>query len=48
MTELPKTTHPLRILAGSVNGPLAEEAARRLDVALGNCTAAETKCADYP
>jgi hypothetical protein len=48
MAELPKTTHPLRILAGSANSPLAEEVARRLDVTLGKCTAAGIKCADYP
>jgi len=38
MTELCKTTHPLRIFAGSANYPLAEEVAGRLGVQLGNCT----------
>ncbi len=38
MTELPKTTHPLRIFSGSANRPLAEEVARQLGVQLGCCT----------
>jgi len=38
MPSLPKTTHPLRIFAGSANLPLAEEVARRLGVQLGCCT----------
>ena len=42
MTGFSKTTHPLRILAGSANGPLADEAARRLDMELGQC--ADSPC----
>ena len=38
MSNLSKTTHPLRILAGSANRPLAEEVARELGVQLGCCT----------
>jgi ribose-phosphate pyrophosphokinase len=38
MTELAKTTHPLRIFAGSANCPLAEQVARQLGVELGKCT----------
>ncbi len=38
MTDLPKTTHPLRIFAGSANRSLAEEVAGRLGVKLGGCT----------
>jgi ribose-phosphate pyrophosphokinase len=38
MTELPKTTHPLRIFSGSANRPLAEQVARQLGVQLGCCT----------
>jgi len=38
MPMLPKTTHPLRIFAGSANRPLAEEVAMRLGVQLGRCT----------
>jgi ribose-phosphate pyrophosphokinase len=38
MPSLPKTTHPLRIFAGSANRPLAEEVASRLSVQLGRCT----------
>jgi len=38
MPTLPKTTHPLRIFAGSANRPLAEEVASRLGVQLGHCT----------
>ncbi len=38
MPTLPKTTHPLRIFAGSANRPLAEEVASRLGVQLGRCT----------
>jgi ribose-phosphate pyrophosphokinase len=38
MPTLPKTTHPLRIFAGSANRPLAEEVAIRLGVQLGRCT----------
>ena len=41
MTELAKTTHPLRIFAGSANCPLADKVARRLGVELG-------KCVDFP
>jgi ribose-phosphate pyrophosphokinase len=37
MPSLPKTTHPLRIFAGSANRPLAEEVASRLNVQLGCC-----------
>jgi ribose-phosphate pyrophosphokinase len=38
MSELPKTTHPLRIFSGSANRRLAEEVAGQLGVQLGNCT----------
>ena len=38
MTELPKTTHPLRIFSGSANRPLAEQVAQQLGVQLGCCT----------
>jgi len=37
MSSLSKTTHPLRIMAGSANRPLAEEVARELGVQLGCC-----------
>ncbi len=38
MPAFPKTTHPLRIFAGSANPPLAEEVASRLGAQLGRCT----------